>query len=293
MQRSEEKIEAFKSVWNDLRVPVRPGPEGLELYRQQMAAFPQKDILVLGATPELVDMALELGARTVVSVERDPNILEAMRRLGKNDWSQVRLLARDWLEDEESFRGAFNCIVCDGGLLFLKHPEQWDQLFGLVASYLKPGGVFVAKEWAEPVSGLHYESVKEALIEAFEASAETDSETDREEAFLFLASELRVAIFIGATLADGSFDQQLLVQRCDRLIEEMEQRFPEKRKCRVIHAAFRYLARSRPGSTDTIAGVTYDGAAKLLAHHGFCFENFPLPDAPVHGGNYMFVARKK
>ncbi len=42
--------------------------------------------------------------------------------------------------------------------------------------------------------GLHYESTKEALIEAFEASAMTDSETNREEAF-----------FLGIGTASGHF----------------------------------------------------------------------------------------
>ena len=121
---SQEKTAFFRDVWSRLTVPVRPGPEGLDLYREQIDLFTRKQVLVLGATPELVDMALRLGADRVVSIERNPEIMAAMRQLGEEDWSSVQMVVGDWLEHRSEFHAAFNCIVCDGGLLFLEFPGQ-------------------------------------------------------------------------------------------------------------------------------------------------------------------------
>ena len=103
MSLNLERVKFIKRFWSNLRVPVRPGVEGLALYRTQMERFPEKNILVLGATPELVDLALELNANKVVSVERNPEVMEAMRQLGKKDWTEVQLVAGNWLEEAPGF----------------------------------------------------------------------------------------------------------------------------------------------------------------------------------------------
>jgi hypothetical protein len=134
------RVTFLKNVWTNVRWPIRPGPEALDLYRAQMERFPEKNVLVLGPTPELVDLSLELNAKKVVSVERDPEIFEAMRQLGTKDWTEVHPVIGDWLEERPDFYLSFNCVVSDGGLLYLEYPGQWGRLFKLVYSYLVPGG---------------------------------------------------------------------------------------------------------------------------------------------------------
>jgi SAM-dependent methyltransferase len=289
---SQDMTAFFREVWSRLTVPVRPGPEGLDLYRRQIDRFAHKHVLVLGATPELVDMAVRLKAERVVSIERNPEIMAAMRQLGEEDWSGVQMIVADWLEQRHEFRAAFNCIVCDGGLLFLEFPGQWERLFELVHGYLAPGGVFVAKEWAEPAGNWDYEAMKLDLVAAFEQQCPRMNNGEAAQAFSHLVSEMRLAAFIDMTRKDGSFAQEPLVARLDRLIEEFEERFPDPEQIAMTHAALKYLARSRPGTTDTVAGVRYDGAQRLPSRQGFQCREFPLPDAPVRGGNYMFVACK-
>ena len=292
MAQNQEGVQLFTSVWSNLCVPVRPGPEGLDLYRTRMERFPEKHILVLGATPELIDMALELDAGKVVSVERNAEIMEAMRALGTKDWTEVQLVAGDWLEERPDFYASFNSIVCDGGLLFLEYPGQWEQLFKLVYSYLNPGGVFVAKEWAEPPGDRDYEPFKEKMIGRFEDKSKFQNREELIESYIRLASELRLATFIKTTRKDGSFDQKILVKRLDTLLEELGRRFPDPVMVQIAEAALKYLARSQPGTTDVIAGVRFDDADVLLRKHGFKSEHFPLPDPPIPGANYMFVAQK-
>jgi SAM-dependent methyltransferase len=292
MSLNPERVKFIKSFWSNLSVPVRPGVEGLALYRAQMERFPEKNILVLGATPELVDLALELNAKKKVSVERNPEVMEAMRQLGKKDWTEVELVAGNWFEERPDFYSSFNCVVCDGGLLFLEYPGQWERLFKLIYSYLVPGGVFVAKEWAEPPGNRDYDRFKENLIGCFEAKNKDQNHNAMIESYIRLVSELWLATLIKTTRKDGSFDQDIVVKRLDTLTEELKQTFPEPKMVQITEGTLQHLARSQPGTTDVITGVRFEAAEALLAAQGFRSEHFPLPDPPIFGANYMFVADK-
>jgi len=292
MEMNQDRVAIRSKVWSNLRVPVRPGPEGLALYRAQMNRFSEKKILVLGATPELVDMAIELSAKTVVSIERDPIIIEAMRRLGRCDWRDVNLIEGDWLDERPEFIASFNCVVCDGGLLFLSHPDQWERLFLLVERYLTAEGVFVAKEWAEPLGERDFSLFTTAMIERFAAGRDGQDREAILESYRYLLSELWLASLFNITLPDGSFNQEILVRRLDGFAEKLCKQYPEPDMVEITRGALLNLARSRPGTTDVITGVRFDGVQKLLADCGLKADHHPLPDRPIHGGNYMFVARK-
>lgn len=289
---SEWQIENFRRVWNHLKVPVRPGPEGLAVYRDHMKSLEGKNILVLGATPELVDMALDIQFDQIVSIERDPDIMEAMRQLGTRDWRKVTMIRGNWLDERPEFKGAFDCVVCDGGLLFLDYPQSWIHLFLLVYGYLKPGGIFIAKEWAEPAGKRTYASLIQDMIKRFETENLEKTRDETIEAYRYLASELRLATFIGTTKPNLSFDQEIMMERLESLTEALHKKFPDPQMVEITDAALKYLARSQPDITDTVAGARFEAAQKLLSAQGFHAHHFPLPDRPVAGANYMFVAWK-
>jgi SAM-dependent methyltransferase len=292
MKLDPSKVNFCKGIWSKARVPIRPGPEGLALYRAYMERCSGESILVLGTTPELVDMALELKVKKVVSIERNPEVIEALRQLGTQDWTKVHLIADDWMEERPDFYSSFNCVVCDGGLLFLKYPGQWERLFKLVYHYLVPGGVFVAKEWAEPPGDRDYDQFKENLISGFETKKKEQNRKDLIESYIHLASELWLVALIKTTRKDGSFNQPIVVKRLDALIEELKQRFPDPEIVQITEGTLKFIARSQPGTTDVITGVRFESAEALLAAQGFRSEHYPLPDPPISGANYMFAAYK-
>ena len=291
MNTENDQAKHFANVWGKLTAPVKPSEDGLRIYREEAERFSDKRILILGATPELVDMAVESGAEKIVSIERFPGVVAAMRQLGKKDWSSVDMVIGNWLEDRPDFHSAFNCILCDGGLLFLEYPAQWGQLFRIVRTYLEPDGVFVAKEWAEPPGIWDYDRMLQDHVAAFKEEASRLNLEQKHRAYIKLLSELRIIVFVNATQDDGSFDQDLLIERSDRLIEKFEKEFPDNSMIGITHAAFKYLARSQPGTTDTVAGVRYDRTSELLAQNGFESRYFPLPDPPIPDSNYMFAAK--
>jgi hypothetical protein len=281
----------YAKVWKNLTRPVRPSAGVLDVYREAISKLPDKKVLVLGATPELIDMAVELGASPIVSIEHFPTVIQAFRSLGKHDWSGVEFIAGDWLDERPQLHGAFTCVVCDGGTLFLRYPDQWDRLFAIVRAYLDPSGIFASRGWAEPPGERDYDSLVEEHIEAFNAAGPGRSAEETRTAFIELATMLRLATFVRTAGADGALDQTLLVGRADALIDRLEREFPAPDLVEINHAALKYLARSQPGTTDTVAGVRYDRAAELLKKNGFESRNVSLPDPPFDGSTYVFVAR--
>ena len=209
------------------------------------------------------------------------------------DWKNVNLITGDWLKERPDLYSSFNYIACDGGLLFLRYPDQWNLLFKLVYRYLLPDGFFVAKEWAEPPGKRDYDKIIQELLNSFDAKIKKLSHQDIIEAFMYLASEIRLATFVNTTKKDWSFDQALLLKRHDDLMALLCRKYPDSEMVKITEAALKYLARSQPGTTDVIAGVKFDKANNLLSAQGFTASHFPLPDRPISDANYMFVAKKK
>jgi hypothetical protein len=174
--------------------------------------------------------------------------------------------------------------------MFLEYPGQWNQLFAIARAYLAPQGVFVGKSWAEPAGDRSYDDMVEAHIGAFKASSPGLQADEYRKAFIGLATMLRLDTFVDATRADGSFDQELLVERADQLLDRVEREFPDPAMVEISHSALKYLARSQPGRADTISGAGPDRAEQLLRQNGFRPTIFPLPDAPIEGSTYVFAA---
>src|SRR5262249_15041386 len=95
-----------------------PRPEAAHLARYRSAARGARSGLVMGATPELIDMLLTEGVDRVTAIDLHPETIEAMRRLASEDWSRVELVRGDWREPRPAWASVFDVVLCDGGLMF-------------------------------------------------------------------------------------------------------------------------------------------------------------------------------
>ncbi len=263
----------------------------MTLYGQQLRSIENPSVLIFGATPELVDVAIEADANRIVCIEQNPDILEAMNRLSSRNWQQVEKVVGNWLEEDPRYICQFDYIACDGGLLFIEYPNHWNSLFDLSRIYLKPGGLFIAKVFLVTDCNKSYSSLTNDLIETFDNNF-TENNAERIEAFKQLVSELRIATYIDASLDDGSFNQELLVTRADELHDTLTAKYKFDEMSFIVKAAMSLLARSRTNVTDTISGVVYEKTEKLLQEKEFSVSYHPLPDPPIPNSNYMFVAKK-
>jgi SAM-dependent methyltransferase len=102
-------------------------------------------VLVLGATPELRDLAIKLGA-FCVAADVSANNLEKLTGVMKFKNSDKNLFIKsDWLKLREIFKPRiFDAVLADASLNNFP-AEKHEQIFKDVNSLLKPGGRFLAK----------------------------------------------------------------------------------------------------------------------------------------------------
>ncbi|MFA4833824.1 MAG: class I SAM-dependent methyltransferase [Patescibacteria group bacterium] len=102
-------------------------------------------VLVLGATPELRDLAIKLGA-FCVAADVSANNLEKLTEVMKFKNSDKNLFIKtDWLMLGKIFKPRiFDAVLADASLNNFP-PKKHEQIFKDINSLLKPGGRFLAK----------------------------------------------------------------------------------------------------------------------------------------------------
>ncbi|OGY46913.1 MAG: hypothetical protein A3J62_03055 [Candidatus Buchananbacteria bacterium RIFCSPHIGHO2_02_FULL_38_8] len=151
--------KSLKTDWSQIAAKSRAkreassapvGPE-LENYRflldQALRGKTAPRVLILGATPELRDLAIDLGAQTfAVDISEDmlTSMTEVMRYKDspKNIYDKV-----DWLELDKFFEPEnFDAILADASLNNVP-PAKNEQVLRNCFFLLKPGGFFITRNY--------------------------------------------------------------------------------------------------------------------------------------------------
>lgn len=105
--------------------------------------------LVLGATPELADLALEAGLR-VVCVDRNAAMFAAAaQRRRCRDAERETLVVADWLDMSMLGAGSIEVVLGDAALNNLPH-EQMDAMLMELARVTSPGGRLLLRQLMLP-----------------------------------------------------------------------------------------------------------------------------------------------
>lgn len=140
MAKSENFIEHFVKRFQQIKPPLRPSEMDSEFYEKFARKFANKgaDMLILGATPELRDIALKNNILPV-SCDLEDNIFEAMTRLMKTSGKE-EFIHSNWLDLKEDRK--FDLIMGDGSLNML--PADYAEVFmKKIYNLLKNNGFFV------------------------------------------------------------------------------------------------------------------------------------------------------
>lgn len=137
--------------WDDWGPPLRPCDEDARMMRDQVVHWLGKNpvgklrVFLCGVTPEIVTMdwpcSIELTA-----MDQSPRMIEAV---WPGDLPSVRrALVGNWLQPElepHSYDVAFN----DGGFGFFDHPAGLRELLSSIRSLIRPGGLFVGRNFVQ------------------------------------------------------------------------------------------------------------------------------------------------
>lgn len=130
--------------WAKVAPPFRPSSEDLATYRTHLAGARPSSLLILGATPELRDLAASLGIARVTLVDRDRVVLAAMSRLVvATDLRHETRVVADWSTMELPPR-SFGAIVGDLVWHWLR-PSDQPVVADRIRRLLAPGGLFISR----------------------------------------------------------------------------------------------------------------------------------------------------
>lgn len=132
--------------------PLRPGREDISIFERLISgtrpAFPclPIDALLLGVTPEIVNLAWPAGSHLLAVEKSQPMIkliwpgdIPGRRRVLRENWFDLKV------QDH-----SLDLVMGDGVLTALSYPDQYRQLAGLVSRWLKPEGRLLFRVFARP-----------------------------------------------------------------------------------------------------------------------------------------------
>jgi SAM-dependent methyltransferase len=145
---------SFQRAFFRMRPPLRPDADVVAAFRS-LTRDCSEPMLLLGVTPELVDLSPNLTA-----IDRTQAMIDS---IWPGDTPQRRALVGNWLKLRLP-SASFASVVCDGGALAFPYPGLPTKVLREAANVLIPGGRFVTRVYASPDEG----ETLEALRAAFE-----------------------------------------------------------------------------------------------------------------------------
>lgn len=154
--------------WARLGPPLRPSPEDVAIVAGEVATWANGravELLVLGVTPELVELALPAGS-TVIAVDRDRAMLDALFRAGPGR----RSMLGDWRALPLA-EASIDVAAGDGCTTLMGYPDDYRAFAAELERVVRPGGLVVLRLFVAPGAPETLDDVRAALatIHSFDA----------------------------------------------------------------------------------------------------------------------------
>lgn len=152
-QSSEWTRQAGRILANKHRPHFAPSREVLEVYQSHLevarAQFGKPTVLVLGATPELADLALSNNC-CVYRVDSNQAMFEAARgRQQLSDRSSETIICGDWLHMDLIGDGMVDLVMGDAAVNQITHTSM-EELFDELRRITHPGSLLSLKQIVIP-----------------------------------------------------------------------------------------------------------------------------------------------
>lgn len=256
-------------LWRMFGPPLRPGPEDMAAARELAPSLREGTALILGATPELVDLAIERGAARVYAVDSNEPIFGAMRRLAGRDWSKVVPLVEDWRNLREDLCPDVDLALGDGSFCLVDFPDGWKALLGALKRCLKPSGTGIFRTMFNPVVPLDVAKCCADLLARFDEQMASAPPAERLTAFRRVASTIRLVTIAGAAGPDGQVDVDRRGRIMTETLETLSQRYGGSDVDAVVQAVFGTRREMKGGRIVTLALPRWEEARKVIEECGY------------------------
>ena len=139
------------SHWDDWGSPLRPCAEDLHRMRDALQRWLAKNpverlqVFLCGVTPEIVTMSWPCPIE-LISMDQAQRMIDVV---WPGDVPGVRrAVAGNWLNSGLP-AGSQDVIINDGGFVFFDYPDGLRGLFAALRKLLRPGGLFIGRDFAQ------------------------------------------------------------------------------------------------------------------------------------------------
>jgi len=291
---NDDYIRQVLQSWELISEPIRPSRQELDFMRAETEqSFDSPRVLVLGATPELVDAVVDIEPQRIVVLETRPEAVDAMQQLAKQDWDSVEFLVDDWRNQRPELEGQCEVIVGHGALLFLSYPSEWKSVMGILRRYLVDDGVIILRSLFMPPQGHALQSNYERQLMDFEQASADQTETERLRQFIDVTSSLRITALLASTQNSGVVDHERLRETMKWVREDLARRYEGQPMWDVMEPEFRGTRQRGYEEVWPLAAPTWQQAKPLLEECGFDAGIQFIGDKPVPGCFCVLTARKR
>lgn len=197
----KEKWAKMSYIWGLVQRPGRPSNNDLQNYRELiLASGNYNHILVLGSTPEIRDMLIDMKAEgldiKVTCVDMVEDMYHAMKNLMRNIPNDERFVNGNWLKLSESFNTAeFDIVI--GDWVSVNVGIERDTFYSGIKRILKPNGCFIERSGIIPPETPKIEKTAGAVLEIVKNQAKkADSgEISKDQAWNYFISTLMMSAY--------------------------------------------------------------------------------------------------
>jgi hypothetical protein len=290
---NEEYLNQVYATWSLVTHPIRPNEAELSEMQRRMAAFDRPRTMILGLTPELVDMAVRAGVERPVVYEVRGDVVEALKRMATEDWSNVEFLIDDWRNFRPELEAKFDVLIGHGTLLFIPYPDKWRAVLHYFHRYLVKGGVFISRNINRPEGGYPLEANYERILRRFDKESESTADEERRRLFREAMSEVRQSITLSAGRDDGCIDQEACGVAAGWTREDLKRRYGGSPVENLVEAFFQAPAIKGYGALRPVAAPLWKNARRLMEGFGFSVDETFIGDRPQAGVLCVFTAEKQ
>ncbi len=286
MSTADEKIKEISTWWNMFRWPLRPGMEELDVIGKLVKRVDAGQGMVLGSTPELVDLLLrQQGLRVVILDNFEPSV-RAMEKLGQENWTSVKIILSDWLTKVNPLNESLDLILAHNSFIFLQFPEMWEKLFKILRGYLDINGRIVARCFFAPSRPFNFETFFEQTFNRLRTINNDRPSTSDIETFKRELTAIRLGTALESINPKGVLECKGRNNRIDTVKKTLGQSFTHSSYREIMDAVF-CKEFAKEGGLVPVAIPDWENVKTILETTGFVVES----DIPLESEIFPGVIR--
>ncbi len=251
-------------------------------------------MLVLGAPPELVDLAVQRRAGRVITMDWNGAMFAAMRCLGREDWAQVENLVCNWCTFVPELEGAIDLVLGDSPLTLIPFPQDWKEVFRVLQRYLVTEGHVIMRLAVQPEKPLDFSPYLGRTLARFDAECAGANPDQRVTMLRELIAEVRFAMAFASADASGAVDLDRRAALSGLLHTELTARCGHWKEWESLQTSLQSETEIRKGLRDSGKGMpSWESALLLMEGCGFCIRHVEYSGVrPVPGVFRVFGAER-